>query len=219
MNSRVKSQFSSFMLIRFMPTLLLGIIGFFAMLTDSWHMFFVPTLHPNFADLRSLIANAFCYAEDPNWTYESQSCDPWGRKFNYPTLWLKVFNVTGLIHENLTNLIGFVFFSLLLVSLAYWNMRIIQRNYLFWQVITLSLIYISPPILLLVERGNTDILIFSTVTFFCALNKKISSMRINTILSILSIFKVYTLGAIFLQYFFSVTNFILFKKRIDVYKK
>ena len=202
MNLRIGNQFSSFMFIRFMPTLILGIIGFFAIFTDSWQIFFVPTLHPNFADLRSIITNAFCYAEDPNWTYESQPCDPWGRKFNYPTIWLKVLNNTGLINENFTNSIGFVFFILLLGSLAYWNMRIIKRNYFLWQVITLSLIYISPPILLLVERGNTDILIFSTVTFLCAINKKISSIKINTMISILSIFKIYTLGAIFLQYFY-----------------
>ena len=120
-------------------------------------------MHPVFADLRSITTTSECYSTNPSWTFNSESCDPWGRQFNYPIVWLKIFSTLGLTEQHTFGL-GFSFFLLLALSLLYWNSQIISQNFLTWQPILLSAIYISPPILLLAERGNTDALIFAFTT-------------------------------------------------------
>lgn len=150
-------------ILRFSPSILLTIVGSYSIFFDSWAKFFVPTMHPVFADLRSITTTSECYSTNPSWTFNSESCDPWGRQFNYPIVWLKIFSTLGLTEQHTFEL-GFSFFLLLALSLLYWNSQIISQNFLTWQPILLSAIYISPPILLLAERGNTDALIFAFTT-------------------------------------------------------
>jgi len=150
-------------ILRFSPSILFTIIGSYSIFFDSWAKFFVPTMHPVFADLRSITTTSECYSTNPSWTYNSESCDPWGRQFNYPIVWLKIFSTLGLAEQH-TFALGFLFFLLLTLSLLYWNYQIISQNFLNWQPVLLSAIYISPPILLLAERGNTDALIFAFTT-------------------------------------------------------
>lgn len=150
-------------ILRFSPSILFTVVGSYSIFFDSWAKFFVPTMHPVFADLRSITATSECYLTDPSWTFNSESCDPWGRQFNYPIIWLKIFSTLGFT-EQYTFELGLSFFLLLALSLLYWNLQIISQKFHIWQPVLLGAIYISPPILLLAERGNTDALIFAFTT-------------------------------------------------------
>jgi len=184
-------------LVRTTPTLLLGFLGALSIFTDGWSKLFVPTGHPSFGDLRSITSTAECFAENPNWSYSSASCDPWQRKFNYPIIWLKTFSLLGLKQSH-TFALGVVLFFILLSSLLYWNLRIIRARFDWWQVASLAAIYISPPILLLVERGNSDSLIFALFTLVTLVSKRISPLFVATLLAFLSYLKLFVMGAMFM---------------------
>ncbi len=152
-------------------------------------------MHPIFADLRSIITTSECYSSNSSWTFKSESCDPWGRQFNYPIVWLKIFSTLGITEQHTFEL-GFSFFLLLAVSLLYWNLQIISQNFLTWQPILLSAIYISPPILLLAERGNTDALIFAFTTLVVFLTSGKASYLNLIAFACLSYLKIFVISAL-----------------------
>jgi hypothetical protein len=133
-------------------------------------------------------------SENSTWSYTSESCDPWQRKFNYPLIWLKTFSFFG-IRQSHTFTLGVALFFILLCALFYWNLKIIRTKFEFWQVASLTAIYISPPILLLVERGNTDSLIFALLTILTSVSKKISPLFFAVMLAFLSYLKLFVMGA------------------------
>ena len=119
-------------------------------------------MDPSFADLR-LITSASSCAQTGGWDYSNQSCDPWGRPFNYPKLWVDIFSTMG-IGESQTAFIGRVQIILLVVAIFWWlyfilNLARPRDKFISLFVITL-LFSVSPPVLLLAERGNIDIWIF-----------------------------------------------------------
>lgn len=122
----------------------------------------VPAMSPSFADLRIITSASECLQQS-NWTLISPTCDPWGRPFNYPSLWVKIFSILGLSQID-TAVIGVLQIFLLSIFFGFWvylGFRSLsqhrERNSLFVLVI---LVVLSPPILLLLERGNIDCWIF-----------------------------------------------------------
>jgi hypothetical protein len=184
----------SILVVRFFPTLLFGFLGTLSIFTDGWSRLFVPTMHPSFGDLRSITSTAECFALDSTWSYTTESCDPWQRKYNYPIIWIKTFSFLGL-RQSHTFALGVAIFFILLCTLLYWNLKIIGTKFEFWQVASLTTIYISPPLLLLVERGNTDSLIFALLTLLTSVRKKIGPIFFSTALAFLSYFKLFVVGA------------------------
>ena len=184
----------SVLVIRFLPTLLFGFLGSASIFTDGWSKLFVPTMHPSFGDLRSITSTAECFADNSTWSYTSESCDPQQRKYNYPTIWIKIFSFFG-IRQSHTFTLGVALFFTLFCALLYWNSKVIRTKYEFWQVASLTSIYISPPILLLVERGNTDSLIFALLTLLTSVRERISPFVFASVLAFLSYLKLYVIGA------------------------
>lgn len=117
---------------------------------------------PSFADLR-LITSASSCAQNGGWSYSDQSCDPWGRLFNYPNLWVDIFSTIG-IGESQTALIGRVQIILLVAAIFWWLYFILNFAWSrgkFSALFVIALLFsVSPPVLLLAERGNIDIWIF-----------------------------------------------------------
>jgi hypothetical protein len=126
-----------------------------------------------FADLR-LISSASDCAQHGGWSYFNSSCDPWTRPFNYPSLWVKIFSALGIV-ESQTQIIGRVQILLLTLSMFSWLiflLRLTNSKYIRTTLLVIFFAFsISPPILLLLERGNIDIWIFfglsvATMLFF-----------------------------------------------------
>jgi hypothetical protein len=153
----------------------------------------VPTMSPKFADLR-LITSASSCLQNQHWSLISTSCDPWQRPFNYSSLWVKIFAFLGL-GNNSTNTIGMIELVLLSVSIFYWigifQSRItnLTQKKLFLYFIALFLF--SPPVFLLAERGNVDIVIFAGVTLVYELVRREHYYFPTAILSFLGSLKLY----------------------------
>ncbi|MEW6614773.1 MAG: glycosyltransferase 87 family protein [Thermodesulfobacteriota bacterium] len=159
----------------------------------SYHLFWrnylgVPALSPGFADLRGLLSGVESYREgyDP---YLDNPHDPFGRKFNYPRIWLNL-SVLG-ITQSLTNLVGIIFAFLFFILLL-----LIFNKINLGELVFYALAIISPTVMLSVERGNTDLVIFMLIVLgLLILNSKKNSsfwgyflLIISTILKLFPIF-------------------------------
>lgn len=113
-----------------------------------WHM------DGFFADLTYISYAAECMKDGIN-PYLNPVCDPWMRPYNYPVLWLHIWNVC---HLNLQAC--FALGTALVAAFVWSTVRILKEipvRYVWYPLLLLC----SPAVLLLLERGNTDILIFA----------------------------------------------------------
>lgn len=123
-----------------------------------WHKWLgVDAISPAFADLRVLTSGFECTRLGHDVTVDNP-CDPWGRPSPYPRLW---WNLATLgIDQSHTIPIG-IALALLLYICVWWLVgRLNLAKALFY-----TLFICSPTAMLLVERGNNDIIIF---LLFCA---------------------------------------------------
>ena len=158
--------------------LLLVTVLYFGWL-KGWSLFFVHTLSKPFGDMRTIQGAIISmnlgldpYIENPG--------DPWNRTVNYPPVWIYLGKMFALDAE--TNLIAFVltFETFFLCCIGYFIFRFPS-----W---TIALVAVSGAILMGIERGNNDLLIFSII--FLALMSQGTLSRAFFIL-IASVLKLY----------------------------
>lgn len=150
-------------LIRHLAPLLVSAFVFLSSLWASlrygWETFIGRgVMDPVFADLRQITSAASCISEDPDWTVASDSCDPFGRQFNYPSLIARVLAFMGIGYEHS----GVLGASLLLVFAASVGLILYllqpSSGDIFFHSASIAAV-ISPPVWLLLERGNSDIFV------------------------------------------------------------
>lgn len=131
---------------------------------EAWATLHVATLSPSFADLRTITHSLDAVRHGLN-PYVDVTFDPWQRVYNYPSLWLSLAKLG--IGSQHTNLIGAVMVLMLVTSLT----LLFDCRSLITRTTTVALV-VSPPMLLLVERGNCDMLVFSMLTLGFIATKK-----------------------------------------------
>jgi hypothetical protein len=114
-----------------------------------------PAMYPIFADLSTVTYSVDAINKGLN-PYFDTSTDPFGRRFNYPSLILLIFNFLNLNGASTIYLgIGILILFLLGISFLLTPKIKSIKVYLFY-----FLILLSPAMFLLMERCNIDILIF-----------------------------------------------------------
>lgn len=86
--------------------------------SESFRRFGVPTMEPSFADLRLVTSAASCPPELIS-VEAGQNCDPWGRAFNYPGVWITLFKALGVTEHN-TFTVGLLQIVVYMFALNYW---------------------------------------------------------------------------------------------------
>ena len=132
-----------------------GIILLFGLFTDYarfWNKLGVPAMHPPFADLRNVTSGFECTRLGYDVLLENP-CDPLARPVIYPRVWMTIAPLG--IDQNHTIALGIVLVLLLYISVFSLSGKLNYYEGLFY-----SLILCSPSCMLLVERGNVDIIIF-----------------------------------------------------------
>ena len=167
-------------------------------LNTKFNLLGVPTMQPSFADLRLITSASECF-QTKGWTMNSASCDPWGRPFNYPSLWVKIFAALGITQIN-TMFIGTVEIVILSLSFFYWICRF-RFSAMFREGSALPWLFIfcfllSPPILLLMERGNIDSLLFASMTLAAELLRRQSIVAAGVLVAFLGSLKLYPFGGL-----------------------
>lgn len=120
--------------------------------SDTWSMLVIPTMTPEFADMRTVQGALLSLSEgfDPQLNNPG---DPWNRTMNYPSIWISISEIL-----NLQNELNFmVFVSLMVMLFLVCCYHLVRQN----PSLILILLCFSGSTLLAVERGNNDIFIFS----------------------------------------------------------
>ncbi len=128
---------------------------------QHWSRFYVPALNPPFIDLLNVTSGWECTRKGID-VLASNPCDPSGRPANYPQMWMWASHLGLGPHQNtLLGLLVAVFFFLAALAL-------VRRASLF-EGLAFGIALISPAVMLGVERGNADFIIFSLVVGALAL--------------------------------------------------
>ncbi len=147
----------------------------------------ITHLEPSFADIRSYQAlpltvdNGF----DP---YINHVYDPWKRPFNLPIIWYYISKYLNLVNEFNFKLFIFLYIS----SFIFCVTRIISISKNIISSFIIILVFLSSSTILAIERGNTDILIFSIIFIACAINNFYISFVLIFFASILKLYPIFT---------------------------
>jgi hypothetical protein len=155
--------------------------GVTALALHGWTAFWTPlhvqTMSPPFADLRSIQGGLVSLARG-SWPQRVNPGDPWGRTMDYPSVWLWLARVLRFRNET-----AFLAFGTSSVLLFVGGCTYLLARYPSWLML---FGVVSPASLWVIERGNTDMLVFvvllacaglgrlpSSVLFFAATGTKI----------------------------------------------
>ncbi|NLT04615.1 MAG: hypothetical protein GXY09_12235 [Bacteroidales bacterium] len=109
-----------------------------------------------FGDLVGISSASECVRVGLN-PYLENSIDPFGREFNYPAIWLSLADLVNFDGKDVM-LVGWILIILFSLSIAF--LFKVKR---FKQGLFYLAFILSPPVLLLLERGNSDIILFLLV--------------------------------------------------------
>jgi hypothetical protein len=129
----------------------------------TWKGLLIPTMSPVFADMRTVQGALESLTQGLNPQVNNPG-DPWGRVMNYPSIWIKIAQVLGL--DNEANYL--VFMLIVVIGFLYCCYCIILKSESVWALLCV----LSGSVLLAVERGNNDLIVFvllfsaKTTSFF-----------------------------------------------------
>jgi hypothetical protein len=162
---------------------------------QGWKIFGVDAILPTFADLRSILDSIKC-KDLGSALYLANPCDPLSLPYKHPQLLLHL-NWIGIKSENSTE-IGL---SIILVFLLCGVSLLKPQSFL--QLLYSLVVVSSSPLLLAIERGSLDLVIFIILVLFLLISK------ISSCLSYLAILLATTLSI----YPIAALPFIFFEKR------
>lgn len=159
---------------------------------EAWHGVGSSSMSPAFADLRTITHSLDAVRAGFN-PYVDTRFDPWGRTFNYPRAWLWLAPLG--IGARSTMAIGATMAVLLFAALS---LLFRTRRPITW--LAAFGFSLAPPVLLGVERGNGDILIFSLLVFGIAISKGLGvqarPLVRGALVAALTVLKIFPIAAI-----------------------
>lgn len=168
-----------------------------------WQSVGIPKLKAPFADMQAILSASDAYREGYN-PYIENPHDPLGREHVYsrPWLWLGYTGITR-NHSKFAGILLMSFFFLLSIRI----LRPENGN----EFLLSAMLLLSPAVLLGVERGNNDLIIFillGLAVFF--LNNK------NHLLDLIAYFFLFLASIL---KFYPIASFLIFVRIIKDYKK
>lgn len=136
---------------------------------SAWQTLGVPALNPHFADTHTITDSWDCERHGVD-VYSSTACDPFGRLFNYPRIWLAP-RFLGL-GDGATPWLAAMFVGTLAVGVA-----LALRNRSIKCGVWTSAAIVSPSIMLGVERGNSDLFVVGLTAIGAALLQRETARR------------------------------------------
>ena len=171
------------------------LVNFLVPYEKVWKRAGVPAMTPIFADLNAVLGGFECTRQGYD-VLHVMPCDPYGRgSLAYPRLWMKLeWLGLDLSHSVAIGLLfAVIFYAVTLLVIGRLNK---------YEAVLYVLLLCSPPVVLLVERGNVDILMYALV-FLClrvVCNKRplVRFIGYSLILvpSVLKLLPIFSLGVI-----------------------
>lgn len=155
----------------------------------AWQRFGVYHLSPAFADMRFILCAIESQRAGYN-PYQINPRDPWHRPMNYPRLWLSL-GVLGLGEQQTVPL------SIALALIFYLSLLLLVGPLTFQEGGFYGFLICSPAVMLGVERGNVDLLIFALLALAIELFQRQESRSIwpYGVIMVCSLLKLYPIFA------------------------
>ena len=189
----------------------------FFIILFGWHTFWlnigINTISPNFYDFRK-VQQLSQSVNIENYNYDQIYTDTIIYPFNYPFLWIYIGKYFKLQNEYNFNFF-IIFFIILYITSFFANIK--KYNYFIY-----ILLFLSNSSLLLIERGNVDMIIYVFLFLSLYLNNDFLRFILYTFLSILKIFPTVLLFAFkkiklkILLFYLLISFLILFILRNDI---
>ena len=138
----------------------------------TWRLWNIPTTSPCFADARVITSGLETKALGLDPLIDNPR-DPWGRKMNYPRIWQMLY-LMG-VNQSQTVYFGITFAILFVSGIYFFTPSTISEGVAKF----LILCVFSPAILLGVERGNNDLVIFFLLAVAIFFTRKITVLAIT----------------------------------------
>jgi len=129
---------------------LLALVGQFMDYTAFWKYLGVPTLSPRFADLRAITHGWECYRIGYDVLVDNPCT---GSAVNYPLLWMQPAFLG--LDEEITDSVGVILGMLFFLCVFLMLPRLSRR-----EAMVHAAVLCSPSVMLAVERGNNDLVMF-----------------------------------------------------------
>jgi hypothetical protein len=148
----------------------------------TWRTLGVPSMTPHFLDLSGLPAaiETLHQGGDP---LVANPTDPMHRTMNYPRVWLYLFSAAGITRGSVPR-VALLFCAFYLACISF---LIVQTSHVVDPVILL-IAGLSVAPLLAMERGNTDMLVFSLIFLACIITNKQLKSGLFGVAALLKIF-------------------------------
>jgi hypothetical protein len=197
----------------------------------TWRTLGVPSMTPHFLDLY-LIPTGIETLHNGGDPLAANPADPLHRSMNYPRVWLYLFSAAGITRGNVLG-VALLFCAFYLACISFLIVQ--SRHPVDAVILLLASLSVAP--LLAMERGNTDLLVFSLVFLACIVTNKylksglfgaagvlkiypIASMVIDAIRRPLKerVFAVLVTGLVILVVFLQWHDLNLIRKGTPVYR-
>ena len=155
-----------------------------------WSTLRLPSMSPHFADLRS-ITGGLVTAKHGGDPLLANPYDPWGRRLNYPRVWLHLFSVLGVNDQNIS-IIALTFCVLYLICISCLMLRSERDRDAF--LLLLASLSLAP--LLAFERGNNDLCVFAVVFLGCLVMAP--ALR-SGVFAVAALLKIYPFAALLVE--------------------
>lgn len=158
-----------------------------------WAFWKISPLFPHFADLRNLTGGAESIAMGHDPLYSNPG-DPWGRPMNQPRLVQSLLSIFPINEDQTTGM------GILLIALFFIGIFISLKPINNLTALMLAAVIFSPAVVLGIERGNHDLLIFFLVSLALFLSSfPMMSMLVLWFAALIKLFPVFAI-AYFVKY-------------------
>jgi hypothetical protein len=154
-----------------------------------WDAVGIPSYMPIFLDLRA-ITSGVVVAHSGGDPMVSNPLDPLHRSLNYPRIWLHLFSALGIDDHNAV-IVGILFCFFYLICLS----TLIVKAKSGWEALILLVAGLSLSPLFGIERGNTDLFVFSLVFLAASSGSKYLRWGALAFASMLKLFPLAAMGS------------------------
>jgi len=145
-------------------------------------------MKPEFADLRAYTSQVTCAQQGID--YLTEICDPWGRHIGLLRVYVPIFKFLN-FNESYTTLIGLSMQVSLFLAIYVTAYKLEINLESLKNAVFILLVLISPPIVLLVERGQLEIILFIFILLSAYLVYRSRNTVAYLLLAFISILKLY----------------------------
>ncbi len=174
------------------PTGVLAIVALALGVTDTWTALRIRSLG-TFIDLAQITHNADC-ASPLAGSVGNVVCDPRGRPYNYPPVWVDAVRLLGVGRAD-TLWLGVLMIILALTALTTFYVVYLGRPSR-GELALITAATASPPLVLMLARANTDLVVLAALACAALLVAQGRGLVAAVLVAVVSGLKLYPIGAV-----------------------